>query len=172
MPSFAQPARSAALLILVVAAAAIGGALVFEHGFGYVPCKLCLQQRLPYYAALPIALATVAAPGRGPWLRLGLAVLALLFLISAGLGIYHSGVEWGLWLGPSDCGGGGGAGAGNVADLMKSLNNIHVVSCTEAAWRFLGLSLAGWNALISLALAAIAGWGLTRHLSGSPGHLG
>src|SRR4051812_19641549 len=131
MSSLAQPARSAAFLILVVAAATVGGALVFEHGFGYIPCKLCLQQRLPYYAALPIALVTAAAPARGPWLRLGLAALGLLFLISTGLGIYHSGVEWGFWLGPSDCGGGGGAAAGNVANLMKSLNTIHVVSCTE-----------------------------------------
>jgi disulfide bond formation protein DsbB len=171
MPSFAQPARSAALLILVVAAATVGGALVFEHGFGYVPCKLCLQQRLPYYAALPIALAAAAAPRHGPWLRLGLGALGLLFLISAGLGIYHSGVEWGLWLGPSDCGGGGGAAARNVAELMKSLNDIHVVSCTEAAWRFLGLSLAGWNALISLALVAVAGWGLTRPPGRSQGDL-
>jgi disulfide bond formation protein DsbB len=162
MPELAQPARSAALVILVVAAATIGGALLFEHGFGYVPCKLCLQQRLPYYAALPVALATAMAPGRGPWLRLGLAVLGLLFLISAGLGMYHSGVEWGFWLGPSDCGGGAGAAAGNIADFMKSLNNTHVVSCTEAAWRFLGLSLAGWNALISLALVPVAGWGLAR----------
>jgi disulfide bond formation protein DsbB len=157
-----RSARLAALLILVVAAATVGGALVFEHGYGYVPCKLCLQQRLPYYAGLPLALATALAPSRGPWLRLGLAGLALLFLASAALGAYHAGVEWGFWLGPSDCGGGAGAPAGTMADFMKSLNDIHVVSCTEAAWRFFGLSLAGWNAVISLALAAVAAWGMSR----------
>lgn len=156
------PARLAALLILVAAAATIGGALVLEHGYGYLPCKLCLQQRWPYYAAMPLALATVLAPSRGPWQRLGLAILAPLFLISAGLGAYHAGVEWSWWLGPSDCGGGAAAPAGNMADFMRSLNDIHVVSCTEAAWRFLGLSLAGWNAAISLALAAVAAWGLSR----------
>jgi disulfide bond formation protein DsbB len=157
-----RPARLAALLVLVAAVATIGGALVFEHGYGYLPCKLCLQQRLPYYAAMPLALAAAFAPGR--WARLGLAGLALLFLISAGLGGYHAGVEWGFWLGPSDCGGGAATPAANVADFMKSLNQIRVVSCTEAAWRFLGLSLAGWNVLISLALAAVAAWGIARDL--------
>lgn len=160
MPSSVQPARLAALLILAGAAATVGGALVFEHGYGYLPCKLCLQQRWPYYAAMPLALATAFAPRSVA--RVGLSGLALLFLISAGLGTYHAGVEWGLWLGPSDCGGGGAAPAANVADFMKSLNQIRVVSCTEAAWRFVGLSLAGWNVLISLALVAVAGWGIAR----------
>ena len=167
MPSPVRQARLAALLILAGAAATVGGALVFEHGYGYLPCKLCLQQRWPYYAAVPLALVTAFSP-RGVS-RLGLAALALLFLISAGLGTYHAGVEWGLWLGPSDCGGGGAAPTANVTDFMKSLNQIRVVSCTEAAWRFLGLSLAGWNVLISLALVATAGWGIARDLrSGSP----
>jgi disulfide bond formation protein DsbB len=160
MPDPVRPARWAALLILIVAAATIGGAFVFEYGYGYLPCKLCLQQRLPYYAAMPLALAIAFAPGR--WPRLGLAGLVLLFLISAGLGAYHAGVEWGAWLGPSDCGGGAATPAANVADFMKSLNQVRVVSCTEAAWRFLGLSLAGWNVVISLALTAVAARGLAR----------
>jgi disulfide bond formation protein DsbB len=65
-------------------------------------------------------------------------------------------VEWGFFAGPTDCGGGSGAGAGNVGDFLNQLQSTRVVSCTEAAWRFLGLSLAGWNVLISLALAAFA----------------
>jgi disulfide bond formation protein DsbB len=146
--------RQAALAIALGAAATIGGALVFEHVFGYVPCKLCLIQRNPYYIAIPLGLAVALLPPR--WTRAGLWLLALVFVVSAGLGAYHSGVEWGFFAGPSDCGGGAGAGAGNVGDFLNQLQNTRVVSCTEAAWRFLGLSLAGWNVLISLALAAFA----------------
>ena len=130
------------------------GALVFEHVFGYVPCKLCLTQRNPYYIAIPLGLVAAFLPPR--WARIGLWLLALTFVVSAGLGAYHSGVEWGFWPGPSDCGGGSGASAGNVGDFLNQLQNTRVVSCTDAAWRFLGLSLAGWNVLISLGLAAFA----------------
>ena len=146
--------RQAALAVALGAAATIGGALVFEHVFGYVPCKLCLMQRNPYYLAIPLGLAAALLPPR--WARVGLWLLALTFIVSAGLGAYHSGVEWGFFAGPSDCGGGSGAAAGSVGDFMNQLQTTRVVSCTEAAWRFLGLSLAGWNVLISLGLAAFA----------------
>ena len=146
--------RQVALAIALAAAATVGGALVFEHAFGYVPCKLCLIQRQPYYAAIPIGFAAALLPPR--WGRLGLWLLALVFLVSAGLGGYHAGGEWGVWPGPADCGGGSGAAAGNVGDFLNQLQSTRVVSCTEAAWRFLGLSLAGWNVLISLVLMDIA----------------
>lgn len=146
--------RQAALAVAFGAAATVGGALVFEHVFGYVPCKLCLIQRNPYYIGIPLGLLAALLPAR--YTRAGLSLLALVFLVSAGLGAYHSGVEWGFVAGPSDCGGGSGAGAGNVGDFLNQLQTTRVVSCTEAAWRFLGLSLAGWNLLISLALAAFA----------------
>ncbi|MEZ0172223.1 disulfide bond formation protein B [Microvirga sp. TS319] len=146
--------RQAALAVVLAAAATIGGALVFEHVFGYVPCKLCLIQRNPYYVAMPLGVVAALLPPS--WTRAGLWLLALIFLVSAGLGAYHAGVEWGFFVGPSDCGGGSGAGAGNVGDFLSQLQNARVVSCTAAAWRFLGLSLAGWNVLISLALAAFA----------------
>ena len=152
--------RQVALAIGLGAAATVGGALVFEHAFGYVPCKLCLMQRDPYYAAIPLALAAALAPPR--WGRAGLWLLALVFAVSAGLGAYHAGVEWGWFLGPSDCGGGSGTAPGAVGDFLSSLNKVRVVSCTEAAWRFLGLSLAGWNALVSLGLAALGAWGASR----------
>ena len=153
--------RIAAVLILAAGAATIAGALVFEHVWGLRPCKLCLIQRYPYYAAFPVALAVAAAPGATLG-RLGLAILALLFLVSAALGAYHAGVEWGVFTGPNDCGGSVSSSPGNVADFMATLQSSRVVSCTEAAWRFLGLSLAGWNVLISLALAALAGTAMRR----------
>ena len=148
--------RQAASAVALAAAATVGGALVFEHAFGYVPCKLCLIQRNPYYIAIPLGLAAAVLPPR--WGRISLWLLALVFAVSAGLGSYHAGVEWGFWAGPSDCGGGSGAGAGNVGDFLNQLQTTRVVSCTEAAWRFLGLSLAGWNVLISLGLAGFSLW--------------
>jgi len=154
-PLLARP-RRVALLILLAAAATIGGALVFEHGLGLRPCKLCLQQRLPYYVAMPVALGLAALPLPRPLLRAGLLLLGLVFLVSAGLGAYHAGVEWGWFAGPSDCGGAAGAAPGAVGDFLRDLDRTRVVSCTDAAWRLLGLSLAGWNALISLALSGLA----------------
>lgn len=147
--------RVAAGVVLAAAAATIAGAYAFEYGFGYIPCQLCLLQRKPYYLAMAAALAAAVVPNRS-LARGGLGLVALLFVVSAGLGAYHAGVEWSLWLGPSDCGGPSGAATGSVNDFMQSLQRTRVVSCTEAAWRFLGLSLAGWNVLISLALAAFA----------------
>jgi disulfide bond formation protein DsbB len=151
---FGFTVRQAALVVALGAAATIGGALVFEHALGYVPCKLCLIQRNPYYVAIPLGFAAALLPPR--WCRIGLGLLALIFVVSAGLGAYHAGVEWGFWAGPTDCGGSSASGPGNVGDFLNQLEGTRVVSCTEAAWRFLGLSLAGWNVLISLALAAFA----------------
>ena len=156
--------RSAAVLILLAALGTIAGALVFEHVFGLTPCPLCLRQRIPYYVAIAVALAATLLPDR--LARLGLIVLALIFLVSAALGVHHAGVEWSWWAGPSDCAGAPAPAPGSMGDFLSQLQTTRVVSCTEAAWRFLGLSLAGWNVLISLALAAlavIAAWsGLTR----------
>src|SRR5687768_9720218 len=90
--------RTAIAAILLAAAATIGGALIFEHGFGLRPCKLCLQQRIPYYTAMALALAALFVPPR--WQRAALVLLALAFVVGAGMGIHHSGVEWGLWAGP------------------------------------------------------------------------
>lgn len=159
--------RTTALAILAVAAATIGGALASQHLYGLAPCKLCLIQRWPYYAGLPLAAAAAAVPS-GPLRRAALALVALVFLVSAGLGLHHAGVEWGFWPGPSDCGGGAGPAPGSVGDFLKELEGAKVVSCTEAAFRVLGLSLAGWNAVISLGLAAAAGRAATRRRRTSP----
>lgn len=153
---FFRDDKMAAVVVAVAAAATVGTALVFQHGFGYLPCKLCLQQRLPYYAALPLALALAAMPLRRRWLAVGLGLLGVIFIVSAGLGAYHAGVEWGFWAGPNDCGAAAPPTAGGMGEFMRQLETTRVVSCTEAAWRFLGLSMAGWNALISLGLAALS----------------
>lgn len=160
-------ARSAAALILVAATATIAGALASQYGFGLVPCKLCLWQRWPYYAGVPVALLTVLAPaGRSGLRRAGLVALLVIFVVSTGLGTYHAGVEWHWWPGPADCAGGTGTAPASVGGLLASIERSTVVRCDEAAWRMLGLSLAGWNGLVSILLAALAGWAAFR---GSPG---
>ena len=155
--------RGAALAVLVGAALTVGGALVFEHGLGYVPCKLCLTERVPYYLAVPLAALAFIVPERGTRLLLGLIALVLLY--GAGLGTYHAGAEWGWWAGPSDCGGGSGAGPAEVGDFLKDLEAKQIVDCTKAAWSFLGLSLAGWNAVIAAALGSLAGTAALRSRS-------
>lgn len=146
--------RTVALAVALGAALTVGGALVFEHGLGYVPCKLCLTERVPYYLAAPLALVAALLPSRPARFLLGLVALVLLY--GAGLGAYHAGAEWGFWPGPSDCGGGSGAGPADVGDFLKSLDSVRPVDCTAAAWRFLGISLAGWNALIAAVLGLLA----------------
>jgi disulfide bond formation protein DsbB len=153
--------RRAALLILAVALGTIVGAWIFEY-LGYAPCELCLWQRWSYYAAIPIALlVALAAPGRPDLARAGLGLLAILWLGSMVFGIYHAGVEWKWWLGPSTCGSQAGF-SGGIPDLGAP-----VILCDTAAIRILGLSLAGWNALISLGLALVALAGLRRQGSSS-----
>jgi disulfide bond formation protein DsbB len=153
--------RSATLLILAAAVATIGAALFSQHVIGLVPCKLCLIQRQPYYAAIPLALAIVLLPLADGWRRLGLAALAAIFAISAGLGAYHAGVEWGLWTGPTECTG-PVVDLGKAGNLLERLDSVKVIRCDEVQWRFLGLSLAGYNVLISLSMAAIAAWGIVK----------
>ena len=153
--------RRAALLICAVALATILGAWIFEY-FGYAPCELCLQQRWAYYLAIPLSLAIALAPPSTTALaRYGLSVLALLWLGSMIFGIYHSGVEWKWWPGPDTCTGTGGM-SGGLPDLTAP-----VVLCDTPAIRIFGLSLAGWNAIISLSLALVALAGLRRQGSSS-----
>ncbi|WP_294640760.1 disulfide bond formation protein B [uncultured Aureimonas sp.] len=138
-------------------AATVGGALLFQHVGGYMPCALCLEQRTPYYIGIPVALAAlVAAKLRAPAIvtRGLLFAVGLLMLWAAALGVYHAGVEWGFWAGPVDC---AAAGAVDLSvDLLSSIDAVRPPSCSEAALRILGVSLAGWNALIAAALAALA----------------
>lgn len=153
----------AALALLIGMAVTVGTALGFQHIGGYIPCKLCLGQRTPYYVGIPImALAVVSA-----MLRLPGVVTRGLLLAGAGLmvwgaylGGFHSGVEWGWWEGPTDCGAvdapPAGSGSGGILD---SINTVIPPSCNEAAGRFLGLSFAGWNVVASVVLAAIGLFG-------------
>lgn len=152
----------AAWLIAAIALATLAGAWFFQLVLGIKPCPLCLEQRYAYYLAVPLAILLAIGAGRGAprtALWVGLLALALIALANAGLGAYHAGIEWGLWPGPSDCSG-PITDFGDPANLLESLKTLKVVRCDEVQWRFLGLSLAGYNVLISLLMALIALWGL------------
>ena len=145
-------------LALLLSAGVILTALGFEYLGGYAPCPLCLMQRYAYYAGIPLlflALVLVATDRQG-LARLIFAIVALGFLANAGLGVYHAGAEWKFWQGPATCAAASGDLTTNAGSLLQDLQRVQVIRCDEAAWRFLGLSFAGWNVLISLLLGAIA----------------
>jgi disulfide bond formation protein DsbB len=160
----ANPALTAALAVAGIAVATLAGAWFFELVLDIKPCPLCLEQRYAYYLAIPLgALVAFAAAKDAPRgvLVAGLALLALAALGNAWLGAYHAGVEWKFWQGPTDCTGTIGD-LGSAGSLLQRLDTVKVVRCDEVQWRFLGLSLAGYNVLISLLMAAIAAWGIGR----------
>ena len=145
--------------LAIAMAGVVGSALLFEHVGGYIPCKLCLEQRLPYYIGAPLMLVALAASAmRMPGIVVRLLILAGALLMTWGLylGVYHSGVEWAWWAGPTDCGAVSGGSDTGVKGVLDALNNVIPPSCDKAALRILGLSLAGWNAIASLVLGAVA----------------
>lgn len=153
--------QTAAAIIAVVGLATIGGFFFFQYVLGYPPCPLCLEQRIPYYFAVPLAamLWLGASYGAKPKvLMLGFVAIFLAMLWNTGLAAFHAGVEWRFWPGPTDCSGPINP-LGGASDLMKSLQSIRVVRCDEAAWRLFGISLPGYNVLVSLFLVVVAAWG-------------
>jgi disulfide bond formation protein DsbB len=155
-----QPLPAAAL-VLAGAAVTLAGAWTFQ-AFGFEPCELCLKQRYPYYAALPLAAAAIFLARNAPPLaaKIVLGLLAAIFLASAAAGLYHAGVEWKWWPGPTDCTGDFVKPASMEA-FRQQLQNVHLIRCDDVQLRILGLSLAGWNVLVSAGIAVVAFLGAT-----------
>jgi len=150
------PSQETRALLIAAASIAILAAVWIFQGFGYAPCELCLTQRYAFYAAIPLALLTAFLAGRSAHglARAGFALLALVFAASAVLAAYHAGVEYHWWQGPTACT--GGPGSLDVSNLVNTLNSVKVVRCDEVQLRIAGLSLAGWNVVASIVLAAYA----------------
>lgn len=130
-------------------AALLLGAFAFQHLGGMAPCKMCLWQRWPHAAAVGIGAIAFVVP---------LAILPLLgalaALTTAGIGAFHTGVERGWWEGPSSCSSQGTTGL-SPQELMEQILAAPLVRCDEVAWSMLGLSMASWNMVIALGLAAL-----------------
>ncbi|MGU3576898.1 disulfide bond formation protein B [Brucellaceae bacterium C25G] len=151
-----------AAILFIGMAGTVGTALAFEHWGGFMPCKLCLEQRTPYYIGVPLmAAAFVFAKAKWSPLvtRLLLLIGALLMSYGLILAVYHTGVELKYWPGPADCSAASMSITTQAGNLLSNLNSIRPPACDEAAGRFLGLSFPGWNILASLLFAAIAFFG-------------
>jgi disulfide bond formation protein DsbB len=146
----------AALSIAAVSAATLAGAWFFQLVIGLSPCPLCLDQRIPYYIAVPLALVVAALAKNRSLARGGFFLLAITLAIGCAIAVYHAGVEWKFWEGPTDCSGAVvSLGGGNI---LEQMNRTRVIRCDEAAWTLFGISLAGYNALIAGALTLFALW--------------
>jgi len=127
----------------------LGGAFLFQLS-GFAPCAMCLWQRWPHAAAIVLGVLAMSH-----FVPRAMAVLAgLAALTTAGIGLFHAGVEQGWWDGPSSCAGGGGLGGLSGSDLLSTDTAEAIVMCDEIAWQ-LGLTMAGWNAVLSAGLAVL-----------------
>ena len=156
------------LVALITALAMLAIAHAFETFGGLAPCTLCLRQREVYWVAASVAaLGVLISYSR--WRPLGDRAagwaLAAVFLFGMGVAVWHAGAEWKFWPGPATCSGGGGkVTAAAMQDLLNGAR-LAAPRCDEAAWRFLGLSMAGWNVLISLKMAV---WSVLAGLGWEP----
>lgn len=146
--------RTAAIYVAIAAAGLLVTVFVMEHGFGIAPCNLCLLQRWPHGAVIPLA-ALALVPGISNSGRCYLLLLcAAAFATTTGIGIYHVGVEQGIFEGPTACS--GGITGDSIEELRRKLMAAPVVKCDEVAWSLFGISLAGYNVLASSALTVFS----------------
>ena len=146
------------LFALAISAAMLAAAHAFQSFGGLAPCHLCLKQREAYWAAMAVAAVAVAVGmirAYAPTPRIASLVLAAIFAYGTYLAVFHAGAEWHFWAAPVTC-----SSAGPVsADALKALlagGGAHQPACDVAPWRLLGLSMAGWNGLISAALVGVS----------------
>lgn len=142
-------------LVLLVPAALLAGAYGSQYWGGLFPCEMCWWQRYAHFAALLLALVALAAGGRaGAILLVRLAALAI--AVSGAIGVYHAGVEAGIFEGFTQCTAGT---AGLSADaLLKQIMDAPLIRCNDVQWSFLGISMAGWNGIVSIGTALVALW--------------
>jgi disulfide bond formation protein DsbB len=147
-PKGAASLRQARLLALLIPAGLLGGALFSQYVGGLYPCEMCYWQRWPHGAAVLLALIALVSPPRAALTRTIVLLAALLIAISGAIGVFHAGVEMGWWEGITQC---TAVGATSLQDIL----DVPLVRCDQVQWSFLGLSLAAWNAIISLGGAAL-----------------
>ncbi len=155
------------LLAALASTALMGGALFFQYVMGLPPCDLCHWQRYPHIAAIAVGLAALASFA-APRLAYVFALTAIAALfITAGIGVFHVGVEQHWWQGPQECSGRIPPGL-SPAELKKYLFSAKMVRCDAIPWSLWGISMAGWNAIISAAIAILLSMGVARHVRENP----
>jgi disulfide bond formation protein DsbB len=147
--------HTARLIALGVPLVLLGGAYLGQYGFGLEPCQMCWWQRYALFAALPLALLGWIRPSAR--IATGLALLAI--LVGGTIGGYHAGVEYGWWKGLTTCASGVSFGGG---DPLEALTKAQMIPCDVVQWELFGISLAGWNFLISVPLALLGIAGLRK----------
>lgn len=147
--------REARLLGLLLPAGLLGGALFSQYVGGLYPCEMCYWQRWPHAAAILLAIGAIATPVESPRARILTLLAALAVALSGAIGVYHAGVELGWWEGVTRC---TMTGATSLEDILS----VPLVRCDQVQWSWLGVSMAGWNAILSLGGAAAITWLATR----------
>ena len=147
MEAAASDARRGRWLALAIPLGLLGGAYVSQYGFGLYPCEMCWWQRYPHFAAIPLA-AIGLATRQTAWTWLALLAVA----VSGAIGGFHAGVEYGWWEGLTSC----STTARSGGDPLEAIMNAPIIRCDVPQWTLLGISLAGFNFLISLGGAALA----------------
>lgn len=148
-----QPAAFARLVALLLPLGLLGGALGSQYLGGLHPCEMCYWQRWPHEAAIVLALLSFTAPAGSPRSRTLVLLAALAIAISGGIGVYHAGVEAKIFEGFTQCT--ALPRTTSAAELLKEITHAPLVRCDEVQFRFLGISMAGWNAILSLTGATL-----------------
>ena len=155
MPNLAR-AEVARLIALLLPLALLGGALGSQYLGGLYPCEMCYWQRWPHGAAIVLAALAFTAPAASARSRLLVLLAALAIAVSGAIGVYHAGVELGVFEGFTTCT--STARAATTKDLLDQLMKVPLVRCDQVQWAVLGISMAGWNAILSLGGAALIAW--------------
>jgi disulfide bond formation protein DsbB len=155
------PVSSVPWLATGGAIAALCIAWIAQYGFGLAPCELCYWQRYGYWAAIALGIIAILQPARSAQRRVALWLLGLAFVATAGIALFHVGVEQKWWQGFATCTGQITAGM-TAEELEEAIRNAPIVRCDEPAWTMFGLSMAGYNLIYALALAVFTLRGALR----------
>ena len=147
------PVSAARLLALLLPLALLGGALGSQYLGGLHPCEMCMWQRWPHAVAIVLALLAFASPAESTRSRALVLLAALAIAVSGSIGVYHAGVEAKIFEGFTQC---TATGKGlSPSELLQEISHAPLVRCDEVQFRFLGISMAGWNAILSLGGATL-----------------
>lgn len=148
-----QPAAIARLIALLLPLALLGGALGSQYFGGLHPCEMCYWQRYPHAVAILLAALSFTAPAGAPRSRMLVLLAALAIAVSGAIGVYHAGVEAHVFEGFTQCS--ALPKAASTAELLEQITHAPLIRCDEVQFRFLGISMAGWNAILSLGGATL-----------------